>query len=276
MAARLHAEAIDSFRKQAPNGRRRCDGVVMGLFRRKRRVEPARAPARVPAQAAPRNVDGGPSWMPAAEWERRLVAHQRQGRSDADIRATSQHLEKRGPSKPPTRSQSVARARSTGIVSRVEFMDPDTEARALSTTSSWMPDVRLIRERDRLLVQTPLGWVNPRSRTAYRVGVHSFAVAGTSHHEAAAKAGKFTPGSAVRLVREPDNPYDTNAVAVYAETGRRVVGYVPKGQARRLAKLMDAGTALVAVSVRGSGAGSDGARPHVLVCEPRLYEHLTR
>lgn len=215
--------------------------------------------------------------MPAAEWARRLEAYQRQGRTNADILATSQHLEKRGPSKPPTRSESVARAKSTGIVSRVEFMDPDTEARALSTrTASGMPDVRLIRERDRLLVQTPLGWVNPRSRTAYRAGLHSFAVAGTSHHEAAAKAGKFTPGSAVRLVREPNNPYDTNAIAVYADTGRRVVGYVPKGQARRLAKLMDAGTALVAVSVRGSGAGSDGVRPHVLVCEPRLYEHLTR
>jgi hypothetical protein len=80
------------------------------------------------------------------------------------------------------------------------------------------------RVRDRLLFVTPDGWVNPKSRTAHRYGLHSFQLRGTSHCAAALRTGRFTPGAPVRLVREPDNPHDPNAIAVYAETGRNKVG----------------------------------------------------
>lgn len=254
----------------------RWQAATMGLFRRARseKRDTARS-QRTPTAAQAASVEVGPTWMPAEDWAARLSAYRRQGRPDADIRQVISHLQKRGPAKPRTKADSAARARSVGMVSRAEYMDPETEARAL-TTASGLPDARLLRERDRLLVVTRLGWVNPKSRTSYRAGLYSFAVAGTNYHEAAVKAGRFTPGATVRLVREPDNVHDANAVAVYAENGRQIAGYVPKGQAGRLAAMLDAGVDLVAIAVRGSAAGAQGVAPHVLVCERRLYEHLTR
>lgn len=248
----------------------------MGWFGRKRRDEKARTEKPAASPPSRRSVEAGPSWMPAEDWRGRLVAYRRQGRTDADIRSVIAHLERRGPAQPRTKAEGAARARSMGYVARAEFMDADTEARALKPGSDGLPGARLERERDRLLVTTPLGWVNPKSRTSWRFGLHSFALRGTGHYAAAVKAGRFTPGSPVRLVREPENEYDPNAIAVYAESGRRVAGYVPKGQAKRLARMIDAGTDFVAISVRGAGAGSDSVAPVVLVCERRLYEHLSR
>lgn len=248
----------------------------MGFFGRRKDVKPKREQPPAPPAPPPRSIQDGASWMSENDWSTRLAAYQRQGRSDAEIRQIITHLEKRGPRKPRTRAESAARAQSLGIVSRSEYMDEETEARALTPGADGLPSARLQRERDRLLVVTSLGWVNPKSRTSYRYGLYSFGVRGTGYHEAAAKAGRFTPGTAVRLVREPNNSHDTNAIAICSARSSKVVGYVPKGQARRLAKLLDAGTDLVAVSVRGSAAGTSNVAPHVLVCERTLYEHLTR
>jgi hypothetical protein len=248
----------------------------MGFFRRGRTEKPVAAPDPTASAAHPTGVDAGPSWMSPEDWTARLIAYRHQGRSDADILRVVNHLQQRGPSKPRTKAEDAARARSAGVVARTEYMDPEIEARALAPNESGLPDARLQHERDRLLVVTPLGWVNPRSRTAYRAGLHSFRMAGTSYHLAAVKAGRFTPGTFVRLVREPNHVHDPNAIAIYAESARRVAGYVPKGQARRLALLMDSGNELVAITVRGSPAGTEGVAPQVLVCERHLYEHLTR
>ncbi|WP_246003656.1 HIRAN domain-containing protein [Nocardioides aurantiacus] len=220
--------------------------------------------------------NGGPSWMGADEWEKRLAAYRLQGRSPSDIRRVAEHLERRGPREPWTAAQQIDRAKSVGHVARVEYLSPEDEARALAPGAGGLPDARLERVRDRLLVVTPLGWVNPRSRTAYRAGIYSFVLRGTGYNEAATRSGRFTPGALLRLRREPDNPHDANALAVYAERDRNKAGYVPTGQAKRLAPLVDGGADLVAVSTRGSGAGSDDVTPHVLVCERALYDHLTR
>jgi hypothetical protein len=40
--------------------------------------------------------------------------------------------------------------------------------------------------------------------------------------------------------------------------------------------LLDAGADLVAISVRGSGRGTDGTVPHILICERAHFDHLTR
>lgn len=45
------------------------------------------------------------------------------------------------------------------------------------------------------------------------------------------------PGLDLELVREPDNPHDENAVAVYCEGDQ--VGYVPEGKARMVADYLD-------------------------------------
>lgn len=236
--------------------------------------EPGPEPEPEPPTGAPLV---GPSWMPADEWADHLNAYRRQGRTDADIRKVAAHLERRGPRKPRSASESAARAASLGTVSRAEYLDSEAEARALDPGPDGLPDARLERVRDRLLVVTPHGWVNPRSRTAAsRAGLWSVVLRGGGYHESALKRGDFRPGAEVRLVREPDNPHDPNAIAVYASGARDVSGYVPRGYAKRLANLIDGGADLVALSVRGSGRGSDTTTPHLLICERRLYEHLTR
>jgi hypothetical protein len=44
-------------------------------------------------------------------------------------------------------------------------------------------------------------------------------------------------GTALRLMREPNNPRDPNAVAIYV--GRSQIGYVPSEDAPRVAKCLD-------------------------------------
>ena len=238
--------------------------------------------------------NGGPTWMPPDEWTEKVAAYRAQRRTTVAIREIAVYLERRGPRWPPNLSERSARAARLGMVIREEYMTPEQEALALEPGPDGLPDAWLERVRDRLLVRptpaataralaelprvvTPEGWVNPRSRTAAsRAGLWSFVVRGTAHHESAARRGDFTPGAPVRLVREPDNPHDPNAIAVYADQARKPAGYVPRGYAKRLAKLIDAGADVVAVSTRGSKAGHDAVSPHVLAVEPALWEHLNR
>ena len=50
-------------------------------------------------------------------------------------------------------------------------------------------------------------------------------VAGFQYHEGPAIINRLRPGLRLDLRREPDNPYDRRAIAVYA--GRRRIGYIP-------------------------------------------------
>lgn len=62
---------------------------------------------------------------------------------------------------------------------------------------------------------------------------------------------KLSRGEALNLVREPDNPYDKYAVAVFRTSGEQI-GYIPAGD-RRLADHMDMGGAVSAKVVRVAG-----------------------
>ena len=71
------------------------------------------------------------------------------------------------------------------------------------------------------------------------------AIVGTQHQKGVfAAMFAADPGSLVDLVREPDNPYDPNAVAVHVEGVK--CGYVPRAQAKRLAADMDVGRKVTA------------------------------
>ena len=64
-------------------------------------------------------------------------------------------------------------------------------------------------------------------------------------------------GTEVVLRREPDNPYDSNAVLVLGVVPSEgvepaPVGYLPKGLASRVARDMDAGRSFTAVYVGGA------------------------
>ena len=75
-------------------------------------------------------------------------------------------------------------------------------------------------------------------------GLESVNVVGEKYRLDALQDEAFTPGRPLQLIREPDNPHDPNAVAVYDVEGSLHAGYLPKDTAVRIAKKLDAGTNL--------------------------------
>jgi hypothetical protein len=144
-----------------------------------------------------------------------------------------------------------------------------------------LPPLRLIQYRDttgesvlRLCEDTTGLLVGPTDRRLPRAGVYVSQLRGEAHHEAECRAGNFHPGEPVRLVREPDNPYDKNAVAVYDATGQYMAAYVNKQKARTLAKLIDSGAEIEAISVRGTRAGVGCDQVAILAARPDVLQHL--
>ncbi len=59
-------------------------------------------------------------------------------------------------------------------------------------------------------------------------------------------AGYIAEGQRLILRREPDNPYDWNAIEVFTERGDKV-GYIPRDRNEVLASMMDQGISVYAV-----------------------------
>lgn len=116
--------------------------------------------------------------------------------------------------------------------------------------------------------------VGPKDRRLQRAGIFSIAVQGESYNKAACRAGDFSPGAPIELVREPDNEHDPNAIAVHAKGRRTRAGYVNKGKARSLAKIMDKGTPLRVISTRGTAAGRVCEQIAILAASPEIVDHL--
>jgi hypothetical protein len=74
--------------------------------------------------------------------------------------------------------------------------------------------------------------VGPTDRRLLPAGLLVSNLRGGRHYESDCRAGDFRPGVEVRLVPEPDNPHDNQAVAVFDRTGRYRAGYVDKQKAR--------------------------------------------
>ena len=92
------------------------------------------------------------------------------------------------------------------------------------------------------------GWLarNAESGTAYRP-MFDFCIAGGHYHALPEVLDELRPGVLLELVREPDNPYDANAIAVHWR-GRRV-GYVPREANAGVARMMDEGLPARAVVI---------------------------
>jgi HIRAN domain len=240
----------------------------MGWFKRRRAPASRLTSAPVEPTGSSRTPAPPAARLPTADETARAAGYRDAAHQAASIRGKAARAAR-------TPADQVARAKQVGMVARAEYLTAEQEAVALRPALDGFPDARLERVRDRLLVVTAAGWVNPKSRSAHKVGLHMFQLRGSGHYEAALKAGKFTPGSPLKIAREPDNPHDPNAIAVYAEGARNKAGYVPAARAKTLAKLLDNGADLVAISVRGSGRGTGGGTiPHILICERALFDHL--
>lgn len=64
-------------------------------------------------------------------------------------------------------------------------------------------------------------------------------VAGASHYQDAIK--KCKKKEKLKLVREPDNPYDSNAISVWNKAGMQI-GHLKKEVAAEIAPVLDNGT----------------------------------
>jgi len=70
-------------------------------------------------------------------------------------------------------------------------------------------------------------------------------VAGFQHHQSRAFLVRIKPGHKLTLRREPKNPHDQRAIAVYTDGGEKL-GYLPRRLNEIPASLMDSGRQVVA------------------------------
>ncbi|WP_186324506.1 HIRAN domain-containing protein [Microbacterium paludicola] len=124
-----------------------------------------------------------------------------------------------------------------------------------------LPNLRVVEFRGEWwLSETSTGrLVNAGAMVLRRLGIWSVRVRGEQH-----AAGDLRIGPA-RLVREPDNAFDANAVAVYQDGVR--CGYWNKGAARSLAKLLDGGLRLSAYAISSHP-------PKVIAADSAVIDHL--
>ena len=72
-----------------------------------------------------------------------------------------------------------------------------------------------------------------------KIVVHSAPLAGFQYHAAQSLWSELHVGDRLDLIREPENPYDNNAIRV--EWNGEKLGYIPKKENAKLAEQMDLG-----------------------------------
>jgi hypothetical protein len=81
----------------------------------------------------------------------------------------------------------------------------------------------------------------PVTLVAYEL--ERFHIAGFQFHEGPELIEHLEPGCELSLVREPKNPHDQRAVALYF--GGVHIGYVPRDRNRTIARMLDQGAPLI-------------------------------
>lgn len=110
-----------------------------------------------------------------------------------------------------------------------------------------------------LMERSAGGLSSPHAREVYLFTTH---VAGPGYVEGIAEiVSELRSGAPIALRRQPDNPYDALAIAVY-DRKRRRMGYVPRSINAIPARLMDAGFVLFG---RLKSTDGDEAWPELMV-----------
>ncbi|WP_353708972.1 HIRAN domain-containing protein [Cellulosimicrobium sp. ES-005] len=158
---------------------------------------------------------------------------------------------------------------------RDEYLEGEREAAALARREGAFPNLRLVKERGRLVLEAPgMGWINPRSRALYKIGIYMFGLRGRAYHEATFVAAALPLGRVLELVREPENAHDKNAVAIHARNGK--IGYVNKQNAARIAKRIDAGETMRCIVAKGGRAGDPDKSCALLVTSDVTLAHIAQ
>lgn len=86
------------------------------------------------------------------------------------------------------------------------------------------------------------------------MGTYSSYIAGLNHPRTRKAANKLRSGLELQTKREPDNPHDSNAIALQDQEGA-MVGYIPAKHAQWLAARLDKerSTRVVVTKVRRKG-----------------------
>jgi hypothetical protein len=219
------------------------------------------------AENLPRRYER-PSWMSPEDWEHRVSRYGEQGRTEREIAETSAYLEQRGPRKPRSREELIARSEEIGIVTRAVYVPKEDEARYITRDEAGLPTLRLLDSGDRLSIWSPIdggALINPKGPGLRSLGLYSSYARGSDHYPSAFRAADLRKGKWINLKREPDNPHDRNAVAMCAPGSRVPFAYVQRGRAPAVARRMDTGEDMAAVSLRGPGKGRDDDSAFVIV-----------
>jgi hypothetical protein len=82
-----------------------------------------------------------------------------------------------------------------------------------------------------------------------KAGLESVNVVGEQYYALALRDQSFAPGRRLTLLRQPQNPFDANAIAVFNSDASLQVGFLPREDAKRLARALDKGTRMDALSI---------------------------
>lgn len=110
--------------------------------------------------------------------------------------------------------------------------------------------------------------------TARTVPLLDVAMAGGGYHGLDRRRATLAAGRRLRLAREPENPFDPNAVAILDVDGLRL-GYVPRRVAGTVAALIDAGEDIRA-EVVGALTGSPQSREDFVATDFRVGDPRVR
>jgi hypothetical protein len=80
-------------------------------------------------------------------------------------------------------------------------------------------------------------------------GIESINIVGEQFYNPGIRDPSFAPGARVLLEREPQNQFDPNAVAVWNAAGSVQAGYLPREDAKRLARSWGKGGPLRVYSI---------------------------
>jgi hypothetical protein len=155
-----------------------------------------------------------------------------------------------------------------GVVYRSEYVPKENEARYLTRDANGLPELRLVDAGDRLVIWSPRdggALINAKNPGIRHLGLYASYARGSNHYASAYRAADLSKGRWVDLKREADNRHDRNAVAMCAPGSRVPFAYVQRGRAPAVARRMDTGEDMAAVSMRGPGKGGDDDAAFVLI-----------
>ena len=97
-----------------------------------------------------------------------------------------------------------------------------------------------------ILMFLPLGFIKSNVERKATC-LLEFDVKGFRYYEGPDLIGKMRNGEALSLVREPENKFDKNAIAIHYKNQK--IGFVPREKNEVLSKLLDAGSQNVSAEI---------------------------